>query len=102
VENACPPGQECSTKQMFGGADVCVSVGDVMAERRKIALRAIKAPGVGSVLSAPPILEASGHTVDYTCGRCGTILMRAELDQVHNLLIHCTRCGTYNSTDVEG
>jgi DNA-directed RNA polymerase subunit RPC12/RpoP len=73
-----------------------------MAERRKIALMAIKAPGVGSVLSAPPILEASSHTVDYTCGRCGTILMHAELDQVHNLLIHCTQCGTYNSTDVEG
>jgi len=52
------------------------------------------------VLSAPPILEASSHTIDFTCGQCGAILMHAELDQVHNLLIHCAECGAYNSTDV--
>jgi hypothetical protein len=27
------------------------------------------------------------------------VLMHAETGQVHNLLIHCTVCGSYNSTD---
>ena len=61
-----------------------------MGERRKIVLKVITAPGIGSVLTAPPPLHASDHTIDYACGGCGTILMEAELDQVHNLLIHCT------------
>ncbi len=68
--------------------------------RRKLALKVVSGPGDASVLSAPPILEASSHTIDFTCGQCGAILMHAELDQVHNLLIHCAECGAYNSTDV--
>jgi hypothetical protein len=29
----------------------------------------------------------------------GTTLLHAEEDQVHGVLIRCTQCGTYNSTD---
>jgi DNA-directed RNA polymerase subunit RPC12/RpoP len=70
-----------------------------MSEHRKLALKAIDAPRIGPVVSAPPVLKASDDTIDYTCGKCGTLLLHAELDQVHNLIILCTSCGSYNSTD---
>jgi hypothetical protein len=35
----------------------------------------------------------------FTCGKCGTVLLHADAGQVHNLIIHCTDCGAYNSTD---
>jgi predicted RNA-binding Zn-ribbon protein involved in translation (DUF1610 family) len=70
-----------------------------MSKNRVIRLKIIAAPAVGPVVSAPPVLKASDHTVDYTCGNCGALLMRAEEDQVHNLHIHCLECGSYNSTD---
>jgi len=50
-------------------------------------------------VSAPPVLIASSHTIDYVCGKCSTVLLHAELGQVHGLIIHCTACGSYNSTD---
>ena len=46
-----------------------------------------------------PVPQASSHTVNYQCGECGTVLLRAEEGQVHNFLI-CTNCDTYNSTDL--
>jgi hypothetical protein len=49
--------------------------------------------------SAPPVLIASTNTVDYICGACGAVLMHAEHGQVDNLVIHCTECGSCNSTD---
>jgi DNA-directed RNA polymerase subunit RPC12/RpoP len=70
-----------------------------MGKSRVVPLKIIAAPAVGPVVSAPPVLKASDHTVDYTCGNCGTLLMHAEEDQVHNLHIHCLACGSYNSTD---
>jgi DNA-directed RNA polymerase subunit RPC12/RpoP len=70
-----------------------------MGKSRVVPLKIIAAPAVGPVVSAPPVLKASDHTVDYTCGNCGTLLMHAEEDQVHNLHIHCLVCGSYNSTD---
>ena len=48
----------------------------------RLPLKVITAPGIGHVLSAPPALTASTNTVDYTCGKCGTVLMHAELGQV--------------------
>jgi DNA-directed RNA polymerase subunit RPC12/RpoP len=42
---------------------------------------------------------ASDHSVDYTCGRCDTILLHAEVGQVRGLLIRCTACGSYNATE---
>jgi RNA polymerase sigma-70 factor, ECF subfamily len=68
-----------------------------MSEHRKISLRAIAPPAVGKVISAPPVLIADENTIDYLCGTCGTVLLHADLGQVHNLVIHCAACGSYNS-----
>lgn len=65
----------------------------------KVSLKVITAPAIGHAVSAPPVLVASNHTIDYACENCGTVLMHAEQGQVHNLTIHCTTCGSYNSTD---
>jgi DNA-directed RNA polymerase subunit RPC12/RpoP len=65
----------------------------------RIPLKVVIAPAVGVVLEAPPVLRASEHSVDYTCGRCGTVLLHADEGQVHGILIRCTNCGSYNSTD---
>jgi DNA-directed RNA polymerase subunit RPC12/RpoP len=51
-------------------------------------------------IDAPPILVLSRSSDDYTCGRCGTLLHRAEAIKALKLLIQCTNCGTYNSTMV--
>jgi hypothetical protein len=64
----------------------------------RVPLRLVPTPR-GHVISAPPLLIASTNTIDYTCGQCGTVLMHAEDGQVHNLVIHCTVCGSYSSTD---
>jgi hypothetical protein len=69
-------------------------------QRPKLGLKVVEAPKFGAVVSAPPILTASTHTIDYCCGLCSTVLMHAERDQVHNLLIKCAVCGAYNSTDI--
>jgi hypothetical protein len=61
-------------------------------------LRVIEPPATGPVVLAPPVLQASDSSVDYTCGNCGTVLMHAEEGQVRNLQIHCQKCGSYNST----
>jgi DNA-directed RNA polymerase subunit RPC12/RpoP len=66
---------------------------------RKISLKVVHAPATGIVLDAPPVLNASDHSVDYTCGRCGTTLLHAEENQVHGVLLRCANCGSYNSTD---
>ena len=68
-------------------------------DTRKIPLRVVIAPAVGVVLEAPPVLIASEHSVDYTCGHCGIILMHADEGQVHGILIRCTNCGSYNSME---
>jgi len=70
-----------------------------MSERHKASLKIIIKPMSGPIVSAPPILIASTHTVDYACGFCGAVLMHAEADQVHNLVIHCTECGAFNATE---
>ena len=51
------------------------------------------------ILKAPPVLMAGTHTVDYCCGNCGAILLRAEKDQVHGLNIQCAICGCTSATD---
>jgi predicted RNA-binding Zn-ribbon protein involved in translation (DUF1610 family) len=66
---------------------------------RKITLTLVSAPAQGVALKAPPVLKASEHSVDYTCGKCGVILLHAEEHQVHGVLIQCTNCGSYNSTN---
>lgn len=62
-------------------------------------LRTTTGPGGDCLVSAPPVLNASDHTIDYVCGACGTVLMHADEGQVHNLAILCASCGAYNSTD---
>jgi predicted RNA-binding Zn-ribbon protein involved in translation (DUF1610 family) len=64
---------------------------------RTIPLKVVTAPKIGVV--APPVLTASEHSVDYTCGRCGVALLHADEGQVHGILIGCTNCGSYNATD---
>ena len=66
---------------------------------RKVSLKVVSAPPVGHVLDAPPVLVASDHSVDFTCGQCGAILLHASDHQVYNLLIHCKQCGSYNTTE---
>ena len=66
---------------------------------RKVSLRVVSAPFIGHVLDAPPTLIASDHSVDYTCGQCGTILLHASHDQVFGLVIRCQECGSYNATE---
>jgi predicted RNA-binding Zn-ribbon protein involved in translation (DUF1610 family) len=68
--------------------------------RARVSLRLIEAPKIGSIVTAPPTIIASTHTVDYCCGHCGVVLMHAEEGQINNLHIRCTKCGSYNSTDV--
>jgi DNA-directed RNA polymerase subunit RPC12/RpoP len=70
-----------------------------MAHKQKKLLKVVQSPATGHVMSAPPTLIASTHTIDFCCGRCGAILLHAEEDQVHGLLIRCTDCGSYNATD---
>jgi DNA-directed RNA polymerase subunit RPC12/RpoP len=70
-----------------------------MTTYKIISLRIVTAPATGIVLDAPPVLVASDHSVDYACGRCSTILLHAEEDQVRGFLIRCTKCGSYNSMD---
>jgi DNA-directed RNA polymerase subunit RPC12/RpoP len=62
-------------------------------------MKLVTSPSKGIALKAPPVLFASDNSVDYTCGQCGTILLHAEEDQVHGVLIQCANCGSYNSTD---
>jgi hypothetical protein len=63
---------------------------------KRVPLRVIKAPRVGHVMDAPPTLKASDHTIDFTCGHCEAVLLHADEDQVHGLIIRCTKCGSYN------
>ena len=70
-----------------------------MAALSQKALRVVPAPLVmNAAMSAPPVLEDTGSTVEYRCGGCGAVLMRADEQQVHSLIIHCTACDAYNST----
>jgi hypothetical protein len=66
---------------------------------RKISLKIINAPASGLVLDAPPILKEIDQSVDYICGHCRTILLHAEENRVHSIVIHCGNCGSYNSTE---
>ena len=70
-----------------------------MPEHIRKPLKLVAVPTIGYIVSAPPVLVASTHTIDFTCGKCGTVLLHAEEQQVHGLLIRCTKCGSYNSTD---
>jgi len=62
-------------------------------------LKIVPAPLV-KVADAPPVLvEGAEPTVEYTCGNCGAVLMRADESKPHSLMVHCTACDAYNSTE---
>jgi DNA-directed RNA polymerase subunit RPC12/RpoP len=61
-------------------------------------LKLIDAPTSHPVVSAPPVLKASDHSVDYACGKCGAVLLHADENQVYGLVIRCTACGSHNAT----
>ena len=64
----------------------------------KVPLKVI-APTSGPSLIAPPVLIASNHSVDYTCGGCGAVLLHADVNQVYNLVIRCSVCETFNTSE---
>jgi predicted RNA-binding Zn-ribbon protein involved in translation (DUF1610 family) len=66
---------------------------------RRISLTVVEPPATGVILDAPPILRTDDDSVDYTCGKCDTILLHAEEHKVHGAQIHCANCGAFNSTD---
>jgi len=66
---------------------------------RKVSLKVVHAPQTGAVLEAPPVIRASDHSVDYTCGHCSTILLHADENQAYGVLLRCANCGSYNMTD---
>jgi hypothetical protein len=70
-----------------------------MSEKRE-KLKLVTAPAVGHVISAPPAIELVSNTTYYTCGRCETVLLKADPGQVHGVLIHCIECGSYNAVDL--
>jgi len=51
------------------------------------------------VVRAPPVVEL-GTENDYACGSCGTVLLRANAGQVHNVLLECSRCRAVNRADI--
>ena len=66
----------------------------------KQSMKVVEAPGSGVVVSGRPMLTASTHTADYCCGNCGMVLLHAKIGQIHNRLIKCTECGSYNSAEI--
>ena len=64
------------------------------------ALKVVPPPlAAAAVADAPPVLEASEPTVEFTCGHCGAALMRVDQSKVHALMVHCTECDAYNLTE---
>jgi hypothetical protein len=52
-----------------------------LAQHAKVSLKVVDPPR--RVLEAPPTLVASSHTIDFTRGGCGVVLLQAEHRQVH-------------------
>ena len=64
-------------------------------------LNVVPEPLIEGVPRAPPALEMpTTPTVEFKCGNCGTILIRGGEDKVYPLVVLCSSCGSYNSTDV--
>ena len=63
-------------------------------------LKVVSAPLFEVVPRAPPALELPNPTVEFTCGNCGAVLMRTNEEKVDPLVVLCSSCGSYNSTDV--
>jgi predicted RNA-binding Zn-ribbon protein involved in translation (DUF1610 family) len=68
-----------------------------MPTLRQKTLHVVPAPLIEVVPLAP---ETPNPTVEFTCGNCGAVLMRADEEQVPPLVVLCSSCGSHNSTDV--
>jgi DNA-directed RNA polymerase subunit RPC12/RpoP len=68
-------------------------------EWRSLKLRVIPPPSVGYVTSAPPPITVTAETNQYLCGQCGTVLVIADDDQIHGLIVRCRECGRYNEVE---
>jgi hypothetical protein len=63
-------------------------------------LKIVLAPlAIDAVAKVPPVLEVQNPTVEYNCGRCGAVLMRADENKPPALMVHCTLCDAFNSTE---
>jgi predicted RNA-binding Zn-ribbon protein involved in translation (DUF1610 family) len=72
----------------------------MVSSRPRLPLTLVARPAIGTSTHAPPILDASSSTIDFTCGQCGTVLMHADQGQVHGVIIECLNCGAFNATDM--
>jgi hypothetical protein len=71
-----------------------------MTERTRKSLKLVTGPSIGSNPARPVLIVASPHTADFTCGKCGIVLLYGTvLLGMHGLLIRCGECGSYNATD---
>ena len=66
-----------------------------MPTLRQKALYVVAAPLIEVVHPAP-----LGPTVEFTCGNCGAVLIRADEEKGYPLVVLCSSCGSYNSTDI--
>ena len=62
-------------------------------------LKVVPAPLIEAVPKAPPVMEAPNPTVEFKCGNCSAVLMRVDEGKAYPLMIHCTSCDAFNSTD---
>ena len=67
-------------------------------ERKRVPLKL--SPARCAVLVAPLATADIHQRTDFVCGFCKAVLLRAEVGHEHNLLILCTQCGSYNTTDL--
>jgi len=72
----------------------------MVSSRPRIPLSVVVRPAIGTSTQAPPILDASSSAIDFTCGRCGTVLMCADVGQVRGVVIECLNCGAFNATEM--
>jgi DNA-directed RNA polymerase subunit RPC12/RpoP len=68
-------------------------------ECRTLKFRVIRPPSIGYVTSAPPPIIVTPNTNRYLCEECGTLLVIADDDAIHGLIIRCKECGRYNAAE---
>jgi DNA-directed RNA polymerase subunit RPC12/RpoP len=71
----------------------------VQREWRTLKLRVIPRPSIGYVTSAPPPITVTPNANQYLCGECGTLLVIADDDEIHGLIVRCRECGRYNQVE---
>jgi hypothetical protein len=71
-----------------------------MPTLRQKVLQVVPAPLIEVVPQAPLAPEMPNPTVEFTCGNCGVVLIRGDEEKGYPLVVLCSSCGSYNSTDV--